>query len=177
VLPARYTTTWFEATRPGQYHLFCSQYCGTNHSGMVGTVIVQEPADYQAWLTSSAEGSLALKGRQVFLQHRCLSCHSADSAARAPTLENLLGSHVPLKSGRAVVADESYIRESIFNPSAKVVAGHSDIMPSFTGQLSEEDVIAVTAFIRSLGSGQTPPRVETYPPPAATSSEAESKQP
>jgi cytochrome c oxidase subunit 2 len=177
VLPQRYTATWFQATRPGRYHLFCSQYCGTNHSGMVGTVVVMEPADYQAWLTSTAEGSLALRGRQTFLQHRCLSCHSGDAVARAPTLENLFGSYVPLKDGRAVLADESYIRESIFNPSAKIVAGHSDIMPSFTGQLTEEDAIAITAYIRSLAAGQTPPRVESYPPPARLPSERENPLP
>jgi cytochrome c oxidase subunit II len=168
VLPQRYTTAWFEATRPGTYHLFCSQYCGTNHSGMVGRVVAMEPADYQAWLTDSAEGSLALQGRQVFLKYRCISCHSADAAARAPLLENLLGSQVPLKEGRAVIADESYIRESIYNPSAKIVAGHSDIMPSFKGQVTEEEVIALTAFIRSLAAGQTPQRVEAFPPPPAT---------
>jgi len=168
VLPGRYTSAWFEVTRPGTYRLFCSQYCGTNHSGMIGQVVALEPAEYQAWLTNSAEGSLALRGRQLFLQYRCLSCHSADAASPAPNLERLLGSHVPLRDGRAVVADESYIRESILQPSAKVVAGHLDIMPSFAGQMSEEEVIAITAFLRGLEPGQTPPRVEDFPPPLTT---------
>ena len=168
VLPQRYTTAWFEATRPGTYRLFCSQYCGTNHSGMVGQVVVLEPAEYQDWLTHTAEGSLALKGRQVFLKYRCLSCHSASGTARAPLLEDLLGAPVPLKDGSVVIADETYIRESIYRPSAKIVAGHSDIMPSFAGQISEEEVIAITAFLRSLHAGQTPQRVESFPPPSDT---------
>jgi cytochrome c oxidase subunit 2 len=168
VLPQRYTSAWFEATRPGTYHLFCSQYCGTNHSGMVGRVIVMEPAEYQAWLTYSAEGSLALQGRQVVLKYRCLSCHSATATARAPVLEDIMGSPVPLKDGRFVIADDNYIRESILQPSAKLVAGHADIMPSFAGQVSEEEIIAVIAYLRSLKVGQTPDRVEDFPPPSAT---------
>ena len=168
VLPQRYTSAWFEVTRPGTYHLFCSQYCGTNHSGMIGQVVALAPAEYQSWLTNSAEGSLALQGRQVFLKYRCVSCHSANSDARAPNLESLVGSRVPLKDGHTVIADENYIRESIYHPSAKIVAGFLDIMPSFAGQVSEEEVIALTAFLRSLEPGQTPPRVDDFPPPTAT---------
>jgi cytochrome c oxidase subunit 2 len=168
VLPQRYTSAWFQATRPGSYHLFCSQYCGTNHAGMIGQVIVMEPADYQAWLTYSAEGSLALQGRQVLLKYRCLSCHSATATARAPILEDLIGLRVPLKDGRVVTADDNYVRESILQPSAKVVAGHTDIMPPFAGQISEEEIIAVIAYLRTLKSGQTPPRVEDFPPPLTT---------
>lgn len=168
VLPARYTTTWFEATRPGEYHLFCSQYCGTDHSGMVGKVIVMEPADYQHWLTESAEGSLALQGRQVFLKYRCLSCHTGDGTAQAPSLEQLYGATVPLRGGGTAYADDTYLRESIFNPSAKIVAGHADVMPSFQGQMSEEEVIALLAYIRGLQKDQTPPRVEGFPAPVGT---------
>jgi cytochrome c oxidase subunit 2 len=168
VLPHRYTSTWFEATRPGSYHLFCSQYCGTQHAGMVGKVIALAPAEYQKWLTYSAEGSLAMQGRQVFLKHRCLSCHSADEQARAPLLENLYGATVPLRDGRTAMADENYLRESIINPSAKIIAGHSDIMPSFQGQVTEEEILALIAFIRSLRAGGTPPRVEVSPPPVKT---------
>jgi len=168
VLPQRYTSAWFEATKPGTYHLFCSQYCGTSHAGMIGQVIAMEPAEYQAWLTYSADGSLAMQGRQVFQKYRCLSCHSATSSARAPSLENLFGSRVPLKDGRVVIADDSYIRESIYQPSAKIAAGHLDVMPSFAGQISEEEVIALIAYFRSLEAGETPPRVENFPPPTAT---------
>ncbi len=168
VLPDRYTSVWFQPTRPGRYHLFCSQYCGTNHAGMVGTVVVMEPAEFQDWLHLHAEGSLALEGRKVFLKYRCVSCHSADENARAPVLEELYGRTVHLSDGRAVVADEEYIRESIYDPGAKVVAGYQNIMPTFRGQVSPEEVIQLTAFIKALGRGETPPRVEQFPPPAAT---------
>jgi cytochrome c oxidase subunit 2 len=177
VLPGRYTSVWFHATRPGSYHLFCSQYCGTNHAGMIGRVIVMEPAEYQNWLDSHAEGSLALDGRKVFLKYRCLSCHSADENARGPVLEDLYGKvvhyHLPGESGRTqpprtVIADESYIRESILYPGAKIVDGYEDIMPTFRGQVSEEEIMTLIAFIKSLQRGQTPTRVEAYPPPITT---------
>jgi cytochrome c oxidase subunit 2 len=168
VLPERYTSVWFQATRTGEYHLFCSQYCGTNHAGMVGTVIAMEPAEYQRWLRLQAEGSLALQGRKVFLKYRCLSCHSADGHARAPVLENLYGKQVQLNDGRTVVADDDYLRESILNPGAKIVAGWQNIMPTFRGQVSEEEIVELIAFIQSLKQGRTPRRVESYPPPTTT---------
>ncbi|HLJ94060.1 MAG TPA: cytochrome c oxidase subunit II [Gemmataceae bacterium] len=168
VLPDRYTSTWFQPTVAGTYHLFCSQYCGTNHAGMVGTVYVLKPADYQEWLNSHSEGSLALEGRKVFLKYRCISCHSADEHARAPVLENLYGSRVRLNNAESVIADEGYIRESILYPGAKIVAGWQNLMPSFKGQVSEEEIIELIAFIKALGRGQTPPRVESYPPPVTT---------
>src|SRR6266852_7637739 len=148
VLPARYTSVWFQATRPGTYHLFCSQYCGTNHSGMIGRVVVMEPAEYQDWLHLHAEGSLALEGRKVFLKYRCLSCHSADQNARAPVLEELYGKVVAYRlpgetsrtqNWRTVIADEGYIRESIYYPGAKIVAAYDDLMPNYRGQVSEEE--------------------------------------
>ena len=168
VLPNRYTSVWFQATRAGTYHLFCSQYCGTNHAGMVGRVIVMEPADYQSWLHYRAEGSLALEGRKVFLKYRCISCHSADPGARAPVLEELYGKPVHLQDGRTVTADENYIRESIYDPGAKIVAGWQNIMPTFKGQVSEEEVIELIAYIKSLRRGETPRRVEEFRPPAGT---------
>ena len=168
VLPGRYTSVWFQATKVGTYHLFCSQYCGTNHAGMVGQVVVMEPVDYQRWLDYHAEGSLALEGRKVFLKYRCLSCHSADPNGRAPVLEELFGKPVHLADGRTVIADENYIRESIYDPGAKIVAGWQNIMPTFKGQVSEEEVVALIAFIKSLKRGETPPRVEEFPPPVAT---------
>ncbi len=168
VLPDRYTSVWFQATRPGTYHLFCSQFCGTGHSDMIGTVYVMEPRDYQNWLHLHAEGSLALEGRKTFLKYRCISCHSADENARAPVLEELYGKPVHLRDGRTVIADENYIRESIYQPSAKIVAGWEDIMPTFKGQVTEEEINKLIAFLRSLKKGQTPRRVEEYPPPATT---------
>ncbi len=168
LLPERYTSVWFQATRPGTYHLFCSQYCGTNHAGMTGQVVAMEPADYDHWLHQGAEGSMALEGRKVFLKYRCASCHSADAAARAPVLENLFRRPVALNDGRVVEADENYIRESIVYPSAKIVAGFENIMPTFKDQVSEEEILQLIAFIQSLKAGETPKRVESYPPPTTT---------
>jgi cytochrome c oxidase subunit II len=168
VLPGRYTTVWFQPTQPGTYHLFCSQYCGTNHSGMIGRVIVMERGDYQNWLELHAEGSLALQGRKTFLKYRCISCHSADADARAPVLEELYRKPVHLRDGRTVVADDDYLRESIVAPGAKIVAGWENIMPTFQGQVSEEEINELIAYIKSLKKGDTPRRVEEFPPPAAT---------
>jgi len=174
VLPGRYVQTWFQATKPGRYHLFCSQYCGTNHSGMVGWVTVQEPAEFADWLNKKAEGSLALQGRKLFLKLQCVTCHSANAKARAPVLEGLYGQIVHLQDGRQVVADEAYLRESILKPRAKIVAGWEPIMPTFEGQLAdpsvdlsqEEAMIQLLAFLKSLKPGQTPVRTEDFPPPA-----------
>jgi cytochrome c oxidase subunit 2 len=168
VLPGRYTSVWFEATRADTYKLFCSQYCGTGHADMIGHVVALKPAEYQEWLHAHAEGSLALEGRKTFLKYRCLSCHSADEKARAPVLEELYGKTVQLRDGRSVIADEAYIRESILDPGAKIVAGYESIMPTFKGQVSEEEIIQLIAFIQALGRGQTPKRVEDFPPPQTT---------
>ena len=168
VLPERFTSVWFQPTEPGTYHLFCSQYCGTEHAQMAGTVVAMEPADYQHWLQSTAEGSLALQGRKIFLKYRCISCHSADADARAPVLEGLFGQQVALRDGRTVVADEDYIRESILHPAAKIVAGYDPIMPTFEGIVSTEELVQLIGYIRSLEPGQTPRRVESFPPPVNT---------
>ena len=173
VLPGRFTSVWFNATLQGtnaaqeSHHLFCSQYCGTDHAGMVGKVIVMEPKAYADWLDKHAEGSLALQGRKTFLRYRCVSCHSADENARAPVLEELFMKPVHLNNGRTVIADEDYLRESILAPSAKVVAGWEPIMPSFQGQVDAEDINKLIAFIRALKRGETPRRVEAFPPPKA----------
>ena len=160
VLPGRYTTLWFEATKPGTYHIFCAEYCGTNHSAMVGTVTVMEPTQFQKWLASRADDSLADKGRKLFQNLHCLHCHSADTQAKAPLLENVYGKKVTLEGGQVLDANEAYLRESILNPRAKVVAGYKPIMPPYQGQISEEQMVHLMAFLRSLGPGQTPPRVE-----------------
>lgn len=174
VIPGRYQQLWFRPTRVGDYHLFCSQYCGTNHSGMIGTVYVRGEKDYSRWLNGQkADGGLALEGRKLFLKLECDSCHSADSRARAPVLEDLYLRTVHLDNGPPVTADEGYIRESILEPRAKVVQGWKPIMPSYRGQLadphadlSEEDaLIRLVAFIKTLGPGQTPKRTEQFPPP------------
>jgi cytochrome c oxidase subunit II len=165
VLPGRFTSVWFQATQQGTFHLLCSQYCGTAHAKMTGTVVAMAAADYQHWLQSTAEGSLALQGRKVFLKYRCVSCHSADQNARAPVLEQLYGKMVALRDGRTVIADDEYLRESILHPAAKVVAGYDVIMPTFQGLISDDELIQLIGFIKALGPGETPKRVEDYPPP------------
>ncbi len=165
VIPGRYVQTWFQPTKTGRFHLFCSQYCGTSHSNMVGTVVVQEREEYTDWLNSHAEGSLALQGRKLFLKLQCITCHSADAGARAPVLEGLFRQRVNLRDGRTVVADDGYLRESILYPESKVVQGWEPIMPTFKGQVNEEELIQLLAFIKSLRPGQTPVRNEEAQPP------------
>ncbi|HKD84540.1 MAG TPA: cytochrome c oxidase subunit II [Terriglobales bacterium] len=155
VLPGRYTETWFHTTKVGTYHLFCSQYCGTDHSGMIGQVIVMEPTAFQAWLSEGgASGSLAANGQQLFQQLGCSTCHRSDTQGRGPNLVGIYGKPVLLDDGRTVTADENYVRESILNPGAKVVAGFKPIMPSFQGQVSEESLMALEAYVKSLATPQ-----------------------
>jgi cytochrome c oxidase subunit II len=150
-VPGRYNTAWFTATKPGRYHLFCAEYCGTNHSAMIGWVDAMEPAAFQAWLAGAAPGtSLAAAGEKLFQDLACITCHRADSGGRGPSLQGLFGSQVKLASGGTVQADEDYIRESITTPSAKVVAGYQPIMPTFQGLVSEESLMQLVAYVRTL---------------------------
>jgi cytochrome c oxidase subunit 2 len=151
VVPGKLTTMWFRATKPGTYHLFCAEYCGTKHSGMIGQVIAMTPQDYEAWLAGGrAMGSPAANGERLFSEHACVTCHKPDSAGRGPTLYGLYGSKVALADGRTVVADENYLRESIMNSQSKVVQGYQPIMPAFQGQLSEENLMQLIAYIKTL---------------------------
>jgi cytochrome c oxidase subunit II len=153
VLPGRYTTLWFEATKTGEFHLFCAEYCGTQHSGMIGRVVVMEPLDYQNWLAGGPPAeSLEQAGERLFTQMQCNTCHFAGPDARGPVLEGVYGSQVRLADGRTVLADQTYLRESILNPAAKIVAGYRPVMPTFAGQLSEEQVLQLIAYIKSLGN-------------------------
>jgi cytochrome c oxidase subunit II len=152
VLPGRYTTVWFRATQPGRYHLFCSQYCGTMHSGMIGEVIVMTPADYAKWLGGGGEGSMAQNGEKLFQQLGCITCHRGDSGARGPNLAGIYNQPITLADGTTVTADEAYIRESILYPSAKIVAGYQNIMPNFQGQISEDGLLALIEYIKSIGN-------------------------
>ncbi|HVN79469.1 MAG TPA: cytochrome c oxidase subunit II [Terriglobia bacterium] len=155
VVPGRYTTAWFEGTKPGRYHLFCAEYCGTNHSAMGGWVDVMEPADYQAWMSGgSTEMSFAALGQKLFQDLACHTCHRSDATGRGPVLEGLFGKTVTLAGGGTVKADEAYVRESILNPRAKVVAGFEAIMPTFQGLVSEEQLLQLIAYIRSIGPSQ-----------------------
>src|SRR2546421_5874542 len=166
VVPGKYTTEWFEATKPGTYNFFCAEYCGMNHSGMRGYVVVMEPTEYENWLSgNTGQTSPAAAGRNLFESLGCVSCHGANAeGGRGPALIGVFGSKVVLNSGQTVTADEGYIRESILNPQAKIVTGFGPIMPSFQGQGSEERLLQVVAYLKSLSS----PRPETptaKPPP------------
>jgi cytochrome c oxidase subunit 2 len=166
VLPGRYTHVWFHAIKPGHYHLFCAEYCGTMHSGMIGQVIVMTPADYEAWLSGGgAQGSLAQSGQKLFQELGCSTCHRGDSGARGPNLAGLYGHPVNLADGRTVIADDSYIRESILSPAAKVVAGFQPIMPNFQSQLNEEAVLALVSYIKSLAQSPAGEPQANHPPP------------
>jgi cytochrome c oxidase subunit 2 len=154
VVPGRYTTMWFEATRPGTYHLFCAEYCGTLHAGMIGWVIAMEPAAFQAWLAGTGPGAAApapaTGGEVLFQQLGCVTCHRPDAKGLGPPLVGLFGSSVRLQDGRTVVADENYLRESILTPQAKITAGYQPVMPTFQGLIHEEDVMQLIAYIKSL---------------------------
>jgi cytochrome c oxidase subunit 2 len=151
VLPGRYTTMWFQPTRPGKYHLFCAEFCGNQHSAMGGWVYVMEPPEYERWLTGGASGeSMAAGGQALFERLGCSSCHKSEGGGRGPSLEGLPGKKIQLADGRTVVADETYIRESILNPRAKIVAGYQPVMPTFQGQVSEEQVLQLLAYIKSM---------------------------
>jgi cytochrome c oxidase subunit 2 len=158
VLPGRYTTLWFHAIRPGTYHLFCAEYCGTAHSGMIGQVVVMEPADFEAWLSGGgAEGSLSSTGQKLFQELGCSSCHRSDTQGRGPNLVGIFGKPVLLEDGRTVAVDEDYVRESILTPGAKIVSGFKNIMPSFQGVVSEEQLLSLVAYVKSM---QTPQQTE-----------------
>jgi len=151
VVPGRYTTMWFRATKTGTYHLFCAQFCGTMHSGMIGQVVVMDPKDYQAWMSGGpVTGSLAENGQKLFQQFGCSTCHRSDVQGRGPALVGLFGKPVQLQDGRTVTADEDYIRESIVNSQAKIVSGFQPIMPVFQGQISDEQLNALVAYVKSL---------------------------
>jgi cytochrome c oxidase subunit II len=151
VLPGRYTTLWFEATKPGEYHLFCAQYCGTQHSGMIGRIVVMEPTRYQTWLGGETTAiSMASAGEKIFQRLACNTCHLESGAGRGPSLVGLFGNKVQLQGGQTLTADENYIRESILEPRAKVTAGYPPIMPTFKGLISEDGILQIVAYIKSL---------------------------
>jgi cytochrome c oxidase subunit II len=152
VVPGRYTAAWFEATREGEFHLFCAEYCGTQHSGMIGRVVAMKPVDYQRWLTAQAvDEPVAVSGERLFQQLGCGGCHQTIATTQGPSLHGLPGRRVRLQSGETVAADEAYIRESILNPHAKIVAGYQPIMPTYQGQLSEDALHQIMAYLKTLG--------------------------
>ncbi|MEZ4869160.1 MAG: cytochrome c oxidase subunit II [Caldilineaceae bacterium] len=168
VLPGRYTTAWFQATKPGAYHLFCAEYCGTDHSVMRGTIVVMEPRQYQQWLSGRPTGvadvipedvtaagqapqSMAAAGEILFQRFGCSVCHRPDGNGVGPSLVGLLGSQVELENGQTVLADIQYIRDSILDPHAQIVNGYSAIMPTFQGQINEDELLQLVEYIAALG--------------------------
>jgi cytochrome c oxidase subunit II len=153
VIPGRYSTVWFEATTPGTYHLFCTQYCGTNHSQMIGEITVLSPEDYQKWTEGSTSGmSLAQNGERLFASMGCNACHSGSATARGPNLAGVYGSKLQLASGSDVLVNEAYLRDAILNPSQHVTAGYAPIMPTYQGQVSEDGLIDLVEYIKGLDS-------------------------
>ena len=151
VIPGRYTTVWFNATDPGTYHLFCTQYCGTAHSAMIGDVVAMTPADYEKWAQQSTSGmSLAQNGERLFASMGCNACHNGTAAARGPNLAGVYGSKLTLTSGSEVLVNEAYLRDAILNPSQHVTQGFAPIMPTYQGQISEDGLIDLVEYIKTL---------------------------
>ena len=155
VLPGRYTTLWFKATKPGHYHLFCAEYCGTMHSGMGGDIVVMEPQDYAQWMAGGASAPLQETGKELFAAFGCTTCHRSDAEGRGPSLQGLYNSRVPLEDGRTVTADDNYVRESILDPTAKIVKGYKPVMPAFQGIVSDDQLNALVAYVKSLSQPPT----------------------
>jgi len=151
-LPGRYTQLWFKADRPGVYRLFCSEYCGTDHSKMAGLLTIMTPADYQRWLgQSSTSGSLVAQGKAAFTARGCAGCHVGQSVVRAPSLAGLFNNPVPLEDGSTIIADDGYLRDKILDPDRNKIAGFKQVMPSFKGLVGEGEMIALVSYIKSLG--------------------------
>jgi cytochrome c oxidase subunit 2 len=168
VVPGRYNTMWFRPTKTGRYHFFCSQYCGTNHAVMGGWVTVMEPAEYAAWLSGeTGDVNPVSAGERLFTQFACVTCHLSNGTGRAPSLNGVFGAKVLLADGSTVVADEAYIRESILQPKAKIVAGYQPVMPTFQGLITEEQILNLTAYIKSLQSQPVPAKGAGIAPASA----------
>jgi cytochrome c oxidase subunit 2 len=156
VVPGRYTYLWFEATKTGKFHLFCAEYCGLNHSGMGGYIYVMDQKDYDNWLSGNTSGQTPVElGRDLFTNKLgCASCHAGGPQQRGAKLEGMYGKEVKLVGGGTVIADDQYIRNSILNPASQVVEGYQPIMPTFKGQVTDEQLNALVAYVKSL-SGVT----------------------
>nr|WP_314539206.1 cytochrome c oxidase subunit II [uncultured Massilia sp.] len=159
VLPGRYTSISFTPSRAGEYHLFCTEFCGTDHALMLGKIVVQPPADFARWLTAGPrQPGMAQRGFALYRSYGCSGCHDAGSSVHAPSLAGLLGRPVHLADGRELRADGAYVRDSILVPDKDVVAGYAPIMPSFAGKIGEEDLLAIIEYIRETGHAETAER-------------------
>jgi cytochrome c oxidase subunit 2 len=153
VVPGRYTSLWFQATKIGAYHLFCAQYCGADHAEMLGWVYVMSPADYESWLSSGAPSqSMQQMGERVFNKLACSSCHPSDGTGRGPSLAGVYGKEVELRSGEKRLVDEAFIRQAIVDPNSIVLRNYPPIMPTFRGQINEEQVLQLIAYVKSLAA-------------------------
>ena len=161
-IPGRYSSIWFTATKVGEYHLFCAEYCGTKHSGMIGRVVAMEPTDYQAWLSGGGGLSMTARGEQLFQQLGCVGCHLTDGTGRGPSLVGKYGSQETMANGETLTVDDEYVRESVLRPQARLVAGYQPVMPTFQGQVNEEGVMSLIEYIKSL------PRTGTTAAPQAS---------
>jgi len=157
VLPGYYSQLWFEPTKAGTYHLFCAEYCGTEHSQMKGTVTVLEQPDYARWLAGDSGDPPAVVGQKLFERFRCNTCHRTDGTGNGPALEGVFGKLRPLTGGGTVTANEQYLRDSILNPHKQILAGFQAVMPNFQGQLSEADSLAIIAYLKTLKPAGEPP--------------------
>ncbi|MBL8123198.1 MAG: cytochrome c oxidase subunit II [Blastocatellia bacterium] len=179
VVPGRYTYMWFEATKPGKYHLYCAEYCGLNHSGMGGWVYVMEQRDFDNWLAGNVSGQTPVEQGKDLFQNKlgCASCHAGGADQRGAKLEGIFNKDVKLVGGATVKADEAYIRNSILNPSAQVVEGYQPIMPTFKGQVTEEQLVSLVAYIKSLSGDTSPTSQSQAAAPAANTSAANTVAP
>ena len=169
-IPGRYTELWFEPSQVGTYHIFCAEYCGTNHSGMIGSVVVMEPTAYQAWLAGGGvEGTLVERGGRLFQDLACNTCHLDTGKGRGPSLKDIVGKTVDLADGSTTVVDEGYLRESVINSQAKIVKGYQPLMPAFQGLVSEDNLAALVEYVKSQSPPATTPAPAAAPtnPPAA----------
>ena len=152
VVPGRYTSEWFKPTRTGEFHIFCSQYCGTEHAQMIGRVVVMQPQAYEQWLrTGEQTESIVRAGERLFHDRGCSGCHALNSTFHAPLLEGLYRKPVSLAGGSTVTADDQYLRDSILQPAKQISAGYDNIMPSFSGHLSEEEIMQLIAYLKAIG--------------------------
>jgi len=170
VVPGKYTTLWFEATKTGKFDFYCAEYCGMNHSGMIGSVVVMESREFDNWLSGNTSNTTpAVAGQQLFQTLGCVSCHGATGeGGRGPALNGLFGRETPLVGGQKITADEAYIRESILNPQAQLVDGFGPIMPTFQGQISEDQLVQLLAYIKSLQANSPQQSAPASSPAAAT---------
>jgi len=159
VIPGRFNTLWFTPSKAGRYHIFCTQYCGTKHSNMIGWATVMEPAEYQAWVAGNVTGgTMAENGAKLFSDLSCNTCHldSGQAQGRGPSLRNLYGRQVLLQRLETTVADDAYLRESILNPQAKIVSGFQPLMPTYQGLVTEEQLLQLIAYVKSLSDAPPP---------------------